>query len=442
MILFVGIAIFPLLLVYIYYLSRSVFFGWISLLAVLLYDYSFGANVHNVAGLNLTVVDVVEISLLIAGIIRTIPRLRERNTARMFAVGYLGIFAFSLMRGIAANGFAHAASGSRIFVGFLIGCAYFLTAPVDSNSVRKYVHAYLYYSLGLVLVACLAYGGMDIGGIAWVQHDPLGVVMLNGRLLPSACALAIAFCFFFSLAVSCHRSRAVSSKWLTAIFLGLAMFLRHRTVWAVLAVGLVFLLFVDKSLFRRLLLMGVYALFFIAVYVLLASDTTQLIETQLSDSATNDRTLLFRVEGWQELVGGEQLTVTNVLFGQSLGGGYERFDSQSGRYIDVIPHNEYVTQFLNLGISGLVLVLCLMILPLRRFWTLSSTDIRAVEPSASAWVVVIVGIMVFSVAYDPPVDAYALLGIANAMVFRLNKEPGRFSNLPGAADDQPILGLV
>ena len=80
MIILYGIAILPVLLVYIYYLSRSVLLGWISLLVVYLYDYSLGATTYSPAGINLTLVDVVEISLLIAGIIRTIPRLRDRNS--------------------------------------------------------------------------------------------------------------------------------------------------------------------------------------------------------------------------------------------------------------------------------------------------------------------------------------------------------------------------
>jgi hypothetical protein len=46
---------------------------------------------------------------------------------------------------------------------------------------------------------------------------------------------------------------------------------------------------------------------------------------------------------------------------------------------------------------------------------------KAVEPFASAWVAVIIGILVFGVPYPDPPVAYVLLGIANAMVFRLDK---------------------
>jgi hypothetical protein len=64
-----GIALRLVLLLYIYYLSRNVLPGWISVLAVYLYDYSSGATTYSPAGINLTVVGVVETSLLIAGIV-------------------------------------------------------------------------------------------------------------------------------------------------------------------------------------------------------------------------------------------------------------------------------------------------------------------------------------------------------------------------------------
>jgi hypothetical protein len=422
MIFLYGIAILPLLGICIYYLSRSVLLGWICLLVVQLYSHTFGIDQFDVGPLHIDVLDVLELCLLVAGIARTIPRLRERNTARIFAAAYFGIFAFSLVRGIVAHGLPAAGNESRIFVGFLIACLYFLTAPVDSNSVRKYVRILLYYGLGLAFVAFLAYAGLDVGEAAYQHHDAAAMSMAQGRLLTADSALGLAFCFFFTVAESHHRSSAILSKWLPAVFLGLALFLRHRTVWAVLAAGLIFLFFKDRSLVRRLMPVGVFALFFVAGYALLGSNTGDSFETQLSDSASNDQTLLWRVEGWQQLVGDEQPTVTNILFGKSLGGGYERFDLMSQRYIDYVPHSEYITQFFNLGIAGVVLVLCLMIRPLRRFWTLSSTDMQAVEPSASAWAVVVIGIMVYSVAYDPTAEAYALLGIANAMVFRLDKD--------------------
>jgi hypothetical protein len=421
MILLVGIAIFPLLLVYIYCLSRSVLFGWISLLAVLFYDFSFGATIYVIGGLNITVVDIVEICLLVAGIARTIPRLSERSTGRRIAIAYLFFFAFSLARGIAAHGTSHAGNGSRIFVGFLIALLYFLTAPVDSHSVRMYIRAYLYYGLGLVLVACLAYGGLDVGAVAWEHHDPVRELMNQGRLLPGACALTLAFCFFYSLAESQYKKCTIVQKWLPAVFLGLAIFLRTRTVWIVLAAGSAPFLFVDRKLLRRLVPIASIAIFIILGYGLISGIAVKMVESQLAESAANKQTWLFRIAMWQSLLGGTQ-TVSGTLFGKDLGGGYRVFNLRFRHFVNIPPHNEYVAQYLSVGIVGVALLLWFTIRPLKRFWKLSSTDMQVVEPSASAWVAVIIGIIAFSIPYQPMADAYGLLAIANAMVFRLDNE--------------------
>jgi hypothetical protein len=421
MILLYGIAFLPLLGLYIYYLSRSVLLGWISLLALQLYIHTLGINQFNLGPLHVDVLDVLELCLLTAGIIRTTQRFSERNTARMLAAAYLGIFAFSLLRGIIAYGVPAAGNGSRLFVGFLIACLYFLTAPVDSNSVRRYVRLLLYYGLGLAFVALLAYAGLHVGVVA----QSVTAEEVLGRLLPADAGLTLAFCFFFSLAGPYDKRNAILSKWLPAVFLGLGVFLRIRTVWVVFAAGIILLLIMDKGLVRRLIPVAVFALFFMAAYALVGSNTAQSVETQLSDSGTSDQTWVWRVVGWEQLLQGEQPTVTDLLLGKSLGGGYERFDLTSGKYIDYPPHSEYVTQFLNFGIAGLVLVLCLMVRPLWRLWRLSSSNMRAVEPSALAWALVVIGIMLFGVTYDPSADAYALLGIANAMIFRLDKDAKR-----------------
>jgi len=429
MILLVGVVTLPLGLFYTYCLYRSVLLGWICLLALQLYIYAFGISLDqfNLGPIHLDVFDVLELCLLVAGIMRTIRRLRERNTARIFVAAYLVFFAFSFLRGSLAHGLPAAGNESRAYAAFLIACLYFLTAPVDSESVRNYVRVLLYFGLGLALVAILAWAGLDIGGVAYAHHDPFALAELAGRVLPADPVLLIAFCFFLSLGLSYHRKHVILSKWLPAVFLGLAVLLRHRTVWAVLVAGLVLFFTKDRALFRHLIPAGAFAFCLIAGYAILAGNAAQSVEAQLYDSATNDDTWVWRVEGWQQLILGEQQSFISVLFGRGVGGGYGRFDPTKGLYNDAPPHSEYVTQFFNLGTTGLLLVLCLMIRPLRRFWKLSSTDMLAVEPSAAAWTAVLIGIMVYSIAYDPPVEAYALLGIANAMVVRRDKETGPIS---------------
>jgi O-antigen ligase len=251
---------------------------------------------------------------------------------------------------------------------------------------------------------------------------------LGGRLLPAACALALVFCFFFSLAGPQYKNRAILQRrlpavhsWLPAVFLGLAVFLQHRTVWIVLAAGIASFVYTDKKLVRRVIPMVLIAAFIVFGYGLISGIAAKSVETQLSESATNKQTWLFRIGMWQALLSGEQ-TVADISLGKDLGGGYRVFNLDYGHYVNIPPHNEYVAQYLSFGLAGVALLLWFTFRPLKRFWKLSSTDMQGVEPSASAWVAVIVGIVVFSIPYQPMADAYALLGIANAMVFRLDNE--------------------
>ncbi len=415
-----GIAVLPAALAFIYCLSRSVLLGWISILALFFYNFSFGLEFFNAGGLNLTLIDVVQVCLLFAGIIRTIQRRRERNFGRRIALVYIAFFAFSLVRGIMAHGFAHAASGSRYFVAFLIACLYFLSAPYDSESVRKFLRIYLYYGIALSFVAVLATAGLKVGVAAWSHGDPEILAESQGRALPGSAALAICFCFFLSLAESRYRNSSMWLKWLPALFLGLTVFLRSRSIWAVLAAGIAVLFFVDKGLFRRVMPIAVLGMCFTAVYALVSGSGIQKAAAQISTSSSDEESWLFRLQTWQGLLGGQQ-TVSGGIFGKDLGGGYLAYYPLRQQYIDVVPHNEYILQYLSVGITGVVLVLAFTIYPLKRFWKLSYTDMCAVDPSASTWVVIIIGVVVYSIPYQPDTDAYALLGMANAIVFGLNK---------------------
>jgi hypothetical protein len=417
MIVVLGLAVMAAVSFYIYALSRNVYLGWVSLLIVDLYNFTFGVSQSSFAGTNLDPIDVVCICLLIAGLLRTIPRFFQPNTARTVALAYFVIFAASLARGILTNGFKTAANESRGYVGFLIAALYFLTAPVDAASVQKYLKSYFYYGIGLIVVALLAYAGFHVGAEAWSHNADVDAgSAIDGRLLPSAAGAALALCFFLSQAWVSYTSRALRFRWLPAVTLGLAVFLRHRTVWAMLAAGIACFAFVDNRLFRRLIPLTVIAAFVIGALSFLSRETVSVDEDTFSNSSSNEGTWRWRVESWTGLLYDEDQTPLTIAFGKSMGSGAWRFDSGSGTYINAPPHSEYVAQYLRVGVVGVGILLWSFIGPLKRLWLLSSKNKLALEPSASAWAVVLVGILVYGVAYGIETDSYALLGIASAMV--------------------------
>ena len=430
MILLLGVAFLTSFALYVYLLSRSVYFGWMSLLAVQFYEFSFGIGAVIVGGIHLDPVDIVNLGLLAAGVIRTIPRLRERNTARLIGLAYLAIFAFSLLRGAIFNGFITAANEARGFVPILLGVLYFLTAPVDSNSVRKYIRLYIYYGVGFVIVAFLAYAGVRVGGRAWLHSAEAASNTIEDRLLPAAAALGVSLCFVFSMAWVGHRSSGTLFRWLPVIFLGTAVFLRHRSVWVVLIFSMVSLFFTDGRLFRRFIPIAVLSLVVIAAFASVASftatpdaeDTVTSTQAEFSESASDQGTWTWRVHVWISYVLGEDQTILAVLLGKNLGDGYVSLNPEAGTWLNAPPHSEYVAEYTRVGLLGLILQLCFVIRPLTRLWPLSSTKLLAVEPSASAWTAVILGTIVYGVTYSVPPDVYALVGIASAAIANLNSE--------------------
>lgn len=412
---------------YIYFLGRSVYFGWISLLAVQFYEFSFGINAAVVGGIHLDPLDVIYFALMAAGVIRTVPRLRERSTAQVIGLGYFSILTFSLVRGSIENGFITASNEVRGFVPVIICVLYFLTAPVDVYSIRGYIKAYIVYGLGFVVVSLLAYAGMHVGGTAWLHASHGASNTIEERLLPAAAALGIALCFFFSVAWVGHRDSDKVTRWIPVVFLGTAVFLRHRSVWNVLLFGVASLLFTDRRLLQRLLPMAVLSVVVIVMFAVVASftatpdadDAVSSTRDQFSDSAVNQGTWLWRVHVWTDYLFGGDQTISTVAIGKSLGTGYASLNPEAGTWENAPPHSEYVAQYTRVGLLGAALQVLIVVLPLRKLWMMSPANLEAVEPSSSAWVIVMISALIYGVTYSLSPDLYALVGIGSALATHL-----------------------
>jgi hypothetical protein len=430
LILILELALLGCFLFYAWMLSRSVHLGWISILLIQLYQLSFGIRAVLAGGIHLDPVDVVSLGLLTAGVLRTLPRLTERNTARVIGLGLLLVFAVSLIRGAAIYGFVTAANEARGFVPILASILYFLTAPADPRSVRKFIRLYLYYAIGFVIVAVLAYAGLHIGGTAWLHAAAGDTDTIEDRLLPATAAMGIALCFFFSLAWTSHRGSNALIRWLPPLFLGTAIFLRHRSVWSVLIFGSLSLLFTDTRLLRRYLSLAVMSLLVITAFVWVTSltrtelseNTVRSTQSQFSQSASDTGTWVWRVEVWGALLFAPDQTTATVLFGKPLGSGYVTLIAKSGNWGISPPHSEYIADYSRVGVIGVVLVLWYLLRPMSRLWSFSRTNKLAVDPSTSAWVAALVGLLAYGVTYTIPLDSFALAGIAGAIINRLRTE--------------------
>ena len=396
-------------------LVNDVAWGWGSLLLVQLYSAALGISQASIGPLHLDVNDVVVISLLIAGAIRTFRRLRDGSTSQTFLVIYLGFFAFSLLRGIVTDGVFAAGNEARGLVAPVVGMLYFFTIPTDSDTVSKLLRLYLYYAAALITVTLLGYAGAPLGSNGVVDHDYQSAS--NGRIIGAIYAVAIALAFIITVGWNTYRERSRFTRWLTPLSLAMVMILRHRTLWVMLGIVIIILPSVDLKILRRLLPMailgGIVAVGLgIAVY---GSGTGGASDT-FEDSATESGTWEWRVESWRQLVYDEDQTVITALWGRSFGSGFYRFETITGQYKNLPPHSEYVTQYLRVGVLGAIALFSFLLRPFFVFISLQRGDPEQIFPSASTWAMLICAIVVFGVTYSVPVDLWGLVGIANILV--------------------------
>jgi hypothetical protein len=417
---FATIAILGIAAAYVYLLARSVEVGLISLLAVTLFDLTFGLDANAIGRLHLRALDVVYLCLLIAGTIRFVHGIRLVNVSRGLAAGYLFVFAASLLRGMSANGLFAAANEARGFVGPLAALLYFSDAPVDERSVVRYREWYLIFGAALCGVAVLAAAGLPVGVAAWAHTY---AAALDHRYLPASAVAVVAVCAFLAVGWSDGRLHGFWGRCAPVLFVLVAISLRHRTVWAMMLVGIVVIAFTDGPLFRRILPCSLLALVAVGLLVLYGPAGFDFAgEEEFATSVSNADTWEWRVNGWQELVDGSDQGLGSILFGQPMGGGWLRIDAKSHLLDAAPPHSEYVTEYLRVGLIGLGLILLFALSPLRLLWTGSQQEMAAIFPNPAIWGVITGMVLVYGVTYSIEPESYALLGLANAVASKVSAQ--------------------
>jgi len=324
---------------------------------------------------------------------------------------------------------------ARGFVGQLLCMLYFLTAPTDEKSLRRYTRMYLCFGAALCVVAALAAMGLHVGTVTQSQTD-----IPDARVLSASPAAAIAVCAFLSLAMQ-YRVSGFRIRALPVMFIAVTVYLRERSVWTMLLAGMVALLPVDSKLFRKLLPVTLLAMGAVAGIVIYGASVRGVADAdQFSESATSDATWQWRVNGWMELLRDSDQNTLSIAVGKGMGSGYERIDPLTHTMLEAAPHSEYVQEYLRVGVVGILLLLSLWLWTLRRLWKRMKVDPIGVYPSVSIWAIVIFSTLAFGVTYSIDVHSYALLGIASAIAIRrVNAEDYEENSLERDANSKSTL---
>jgi hypothetical protein len=365
--------------------------------------------------------DALAVVLLIATVILLI---RQPPPARiMLPLSVAGaMFAANLSLGIARFGVHHAVNESRQWLYLLVTTAFVVASgPWTSRFWRPW------FALGLCL-AGLAWLGVARHGL----HPVSDQILINGhpvdpRPLSGDGAVGLAFALIALLG-----SQTISSR--RKIIFGAGgicslIVVQQRTVWALLAV--VFLVWAAASLHRhgtvshrRLAATGVAVLVMAALALTAGVATGNVLHRSLAETTAKNSTLQWRLIGWADLLHSDH-SATGLALGFPFGTGYRRIIQ--GVVVTASPHSFYVDTLLRLGVIGVVALSFVY----WNVWRYRHQAAAALGISALTVVLLLVGLLVFSLTYQPGFLSASI--VAGLLVWERQREPQHHPQLAANA---------
>lgn len=366
------------------------------------------------------------------------------------ALVLVALAGWSTLRGVAAFGVEAAGNDARVyFWHFLAFALYVATLPLNAPLNRVIPRASLASAAAYVLLSLLGWLGRGLHSLT--THVAVDGVTVDPRPVPAGAALVIAQGAMLLLCRPAHgRSGPASSAPGTRkaarrgvlavpaafLLLVLVALLQHRTVWVgAVAMALGWWMLRPARAGQRMTsaIAGAVVLTFAAL--LYSIGTFGSIGASLTDSFNETQgtrsSFVWRVLGWQELLNAARTTM-QWLLGSPFGSGYAR--SIEGGLVTVSPHDYYLHLVLRLGLVGLVALLALYVVVWRRLG-------RGGEGNL-ALRLVIIGQLVFFVAYSAPPEQAVLLGWCLWQARASEAEAARRPSPAGTGTPAPTSGHV
>ncbi|NGO76228.1 hypothetical protein G6045_11195 [Streptomyces sp. YC504] len=347
------------------------------------------------SGIGLMPSDVVCVALVASATVRLVGAAHPGGPARIALVALAALVMLSLLRGFLTFGVAQPGNEAR--AAFLQVCCVALfaaTLPDPKAALRAVARCWVVVAMVLCVLATVWWGDIGIGSSSTVVY--VGGERRDARPLGSPEALFIAQAALMLLCgVVWPRLR-----WLAWPLLATVVLLQHRSAWVAAAVMLVGFALSRKARarfgLRPLMWLGSAAL---VALLTLAATAGGTLWSELAASGTDDKTLVWRFNGWAELLP-HLGTLVDWLIGLPFGSGYLR--EVNGMFINLSPHNHYVATLLRLGLLGVLLLLAIH----AAVW-----KAVAVHPHGGLFRVVLAGQLVFLITNTSYPEQALLLGV-------------------------------
>ena len=300
-------------------------------------------------GLIITPADVTAAVLAGAAVVRILFGHAARGRGYLWLL--TAVLALNVARGAALYGTPVALNEARGWTYLLAAGLYAATLPVATPR---------WWARALTSV-CLWLGAVALVGYARTGLEPVQVrVNLAGELVdprPVTAAGAALIAATVLLSTRWVHGRAVRRcGWL--LFAVLLVTLQHRTVWVAAAAAGCYLLATALRAGGRRQLSAVLTVAAGAVIVPALVSSRLAAESAVAQSAADDDTFLWRLDGWGQLLH-QSTAPQDVLLGRPFGSGFDRVIR--GFEVAVSPHSQYVETYLRFGVVGCVALVLLLV---------------------------------------------------------------------------------
>ena len=387
-----------------------------------------------VAGVNVSVIDIVNIVAFGAALIRM---RRGPSRWQWVLLGAMVLTMYAALRGAIDLG-GTALLGFRAELYFVIPALFIAT--LARSMIPRVVRAIIIFGVVLSVVAVARWVALTIG----ISLTPLasGGYAID-RVINASAALWIAFTIVF-LVVALLQGRFVGKGWVTwgatTLTLAVVLFSQHRSVWVATASMLaVALVGTRRRWYMKATIVGV-AIVGILVIGSLGPDDVGVVGDSLAAAASDVRTWEWRLERWENVWAAHAARgVSAIILGT--GYGYAWVSGAIGVW-EASPHNGYLQIAVRLGLLGAMLVFWPYLVVLVRRWSTTDTVGRVLW----LW---IIGTLVYYVPYSANPLTGVVLGASLVLIqagrdgaFHTIREPPRvmsstFPIEPGSSGGQP-----
>jgi hypothetical protein len=354
------------------------------------------------------------IAVLLGGFVARMLRMSRLTNPQRLMVVFLLLVVWSMARSLMDLGGVEAIAGARSYLRFISAALYFSTVEPDRELFHRIAKLWLAAAAALCALVLVRWAANAVGlsgGVFGTGRDL--------RVIPSAGALLIAQGAIMALPFVGDRSRTLL-RWLAPAFLVFVVVLQHRTVWVVTILGVVYLLYRQRSLTKNLVIALGAGFSLLAALTFTVLDSYDLeVTDSLAESAQNTDTFSWRAQGWGALLrdAGPEDAVEWIV-GRPMDAGWDRImiHGPAVVVVDVSPHNYYLEAVLRVGIVGITAILVVYGMALRGTANGFPDDRRTDRLfSANALHVLIATQLVYYLSYSNDAAQGLLLGLGCAL---------------------------